>query len=82
MTTTMTTNLKAETLMNLPVLGARTELAPARTRLATARPLHIGWVVPVVALLALLAAFQAFTTLAEINANLDHLAAFMQSPQF
>jgi len=84
MTTTMTTNLKAETLMNLPVLAALGDAEPA-VKVATihqARQPHISWLVPCVALLAGVLAYQALGNLAEINAYLTGVEQAMQSPQF
>jgi hypothetical protein len=85
MTTTMTTNLtnmKAETLMDIPVLLADNEIATFDRTTAPARKPRIGWLVPCVAVAAALVAYVAFTDLAETNASLDEVAAFMQTPQF
>ena len=83
MTTTMTTNLKAETLMNLPVLGARFEATPAKFQSNTpARKPRIGWLVPCVAVLVIVIAYQAVGNLAELNIYLDGVEQVMQSPQF
>ena len=82
MTTTMTTNLKAETLMNLPVLAARDEAQPPARTAASAREFRIRWLVPTVAVLAAIIAYQTLSSLAELNRSLDALTLFMQTPQF
>ena len=82
MTTTLNTNMKAETLMNLPLLLPDNETTTCQRTTAPVRRLRIGWLVPCVAVAAALVAYVAFTDLAETNASLDELAAFMQTPQF
>jgi hypothetical protein len=76
----MTSNMKNETLMNLPVLAALGDAKPATA--APARKIRIGWLVPCVAMLAAIFAYQTLTNLAELNASLDGLAEFMHTAQF
>jgi hypothetical protein len=73
----MTTNMKAATLMDLPMLATDNEI---KTTAPTRQP-RIGWLIPCVLLLAAVIAFQAFSTLAEISSSLDGVEAYMHSPQ-
>ena len=77
----MTTNLKAETLVNIPLLLPDNE-TNRLTQLPAARRFRIGWLVPSVAVAAAIVAYVAFTDLAETNASMDQMAAFLQTPQF
>jgi hypothetical protein len=84
MTTTLTSNLnnmKAATLLNIPVLLPDNEITTTQTAAST-RQFRVGWAIPCVAVLAALIAFAAFTSLAQINADLDAMAVSLQSPQF
>ena len=86
MTTTMTTNvnIKNQTLMNLPVLGALSD-AKAAVKPATAAParkIRIGWLALCVAALTAVIAYQALGNLAELNTYLDGLEQVMHTPQF
>lgn len=74
--------MKAETLMNIPVLLPANETTSRAQAAAPTRQFRISWLVPCVALMAAFIAFQAFSSLAQINAHLDAMATFMQSPQF
>jgi len=80
----MTTNMKNETLMNLPVLAAFGDAKPAGkpATAVSARKFQFSWLVPCVAVLAAIIAYQTLNNLTELNTYLAGLEAFMQSPQF
>ena len=82
MTTTMNTNMKAETLINIPLLLPDQEASTGRQTATPVSKHRIGWLVPCVAVAAALVAYVAFTDLAETNASLDETTAFMETPQF
>jgi len=80
--TTMTTNLKAETLMNLPVLDAKSDPKPQVKTNSTVRQFRIGWIIPITLLVAGMVGFYAYTEYTELTASLNSLTESMQRPQF
>ena len=80
--TTMTTNLKSETLMNLPVLDTKSDPKPQAKSTSTVRKFRIGWIIPITLLVAGIFGFYAYTEYTELSASLNCLTESMQRPQF
>ena len=80
--TTMTTNLKSETLMNLPVLEIKSDARPQAKANSTVRQFRIGWIIPISLLVAGIVGFYAYAEYTELTASLNSLSESMQRPQF
>jgi len=80
--TTMTTNLKSETLMNLPMLDAKSDSKPQAKSISTARQFRIGWIIPITLLVAGIVGLYAYTEYSELSTSLNCLTESMQRPQF